>query len=129
MTEDSLIITIQKVDKDTETAEALLGFVKSFSWEEVKEHTVRVIKNWEFKGTRQIPHVSPHPKVHGIIPVSKHSIDQTDTGGTPVNNMTEAIHTVKSTLTREEWQRRISDCQSSGMSVKAWCEANNVKPC
>lgn len=49
MTEDSLIITIQKVDKDTETAEALLGFVKSFSWEEVKEHTVRVIKNWEFK--------------------------------------------------------------------------------
>ena len=43
-----------------------------------------------------------------------------------MNNMTEAIHTVKSTLTREEWQRRISDCQSSGMSVKAWCEANNV---
>ena len=35
MTEDSLIITIQKVDKDTETAEALLEFVKSFSWEEV----------------------------------------------------------------------------------------------
>ena len=43
-----------------------------------------------------------------------------------MNYMTEAIHTVKSTLTREEWQRRISDCQSSGMSVKAWCEANNV---
>ena len=43
-----------------------------------------------------------------------------------MNNMTEAIHIVKSTLTREEWQRRISDCQSSGMSVKAWCEANNV---
>ena len=43
-----------------------------------------------------------------------------------MNNMTEAIHTVKSTLTREEWQRHISDCQSSGMSVKAWCEANNV---
>ena len=43
-----------------------------------------------------------------------------------MNNMTETIHTVKATLTREEWQRRISDCQSSGMSVKAWCEANNV---
>ena len=45
-----------------------------------------------------------------------------------MNNMAEAIHTVKSTLTREEWQRRISDCQSSGMSVKAWCAANNVPP-
>ena len=49
MTENNLIITIQKVDKDTETAEALLEFVKSFSWNEVKEHTVRVIKNWEFE--------------------------------------------------------------------------------
>ena len=43
-----------------------------------------------------------------------------------MNNMTKAIHTVKANLTREEWQRRISDCQNSGMSVKAWCEANNV---
>ena len=49
MTEDSLIITIKKVDKDTETAVALLDFVKSFSWNEVKEHTVRVIGNWEFE--------------------------------------------------------------------------------
>ena len=49
MTENNLFITIRKVDKDTETAEALLGFVKSFSWDEVKEHTVRVIKNWEFE--------------------------------------------------------------------------------
>ena len=49
MTEDSLIITIQKVDKDTETAEALLGFVKNFSWLDVKEHTVRVLENWEFE--------------------------------------------------------------------------------
>ena len=49
MTENNLFITIRKVDKDTEISEALLEFVKSFSWEEVKEHTVRVIENWEFE--------------------------------------------------------------------------------
>ena len=49
MTENSLFITIEKVDKGTKTAAALLEFVKSFSWEEVKEHTVRVIKDWEFE--------------------------------------------------------------------------------
>ena len=49
MTANNFIITIQKVDKDTETAEALLRFVQNFSWEEVKEHTVRVIENWEFE--------------------------------------------------------------------------------
>ena len=49
MTEKSLFITIEKVDKGTKTAAALLEFVKSFSWEEVKDHTVRVIKEWEFE--------------------------------------------------------------------------------
>ena len=49
MTENHLIITIKKVEKDTETAVALLEFVKNFSWNDVKEHTVRVIKNWEFE--------------------------------------------------------------------------------
>ena len=39
---------IQKVDKDTELAKKLLTFVENFSWSEVKEHTVRVIQNWEF---------------------------------------------------------------------------------
>lgn len=49
MTESNLNVTIKKVDKGTETAAALLEFVKGFSWEEVKEHTVRVIENWEFE--------------------------------------------------------------------------------
>ena len=44
-----MTITIKKVDKGTESAVALLEFVKNFSWEEVKEHTIRVIKNWEFE--------------------------------------------------------------------------------
>ena len=49
MAENKLSITIKKVDKGTKTAEELLEFVESFSWDEVKEHTARVIKNWEFE--------------------------------------------------------------------------------
>lgn len=49
MSEIDLNITIQKVDKGTDRAEDLLEFVKSFSWDAVKEHTVRVIKNWELE--------------------------------------------------------------------------------
>ena len=41
-------VEICKVDKDTKMADRLLEFVENFSWEEVKEHTVRVIKNWEY---------------------------------------------------------------------------------
>ena len=48
MTGNDLSVTIRKVDQGTDTARALLEFVKSFSWEEVKAHTVRVIENWEF---------------------------------------------------------------------------------
>ena len=49
MTAKRLFITIKKVDKDTESEKELLKFVQNFSWEAVKEHTVRVIKNWEFE--------------------------------------------------------------------------------
>ncbi|MBE6564127.1 MAG: GNAT family N-acetyltransferase [Ruminococcaceae bacterium] len=38
-----------KVDKGTPTANDLLNFVKNFSWLDVKEHTVRVLENWEFE--------------------------------------------------------------------------------
>ena len=37
-------VEICKVDKDTKMADCLLEFVENFSWEEVKEHTVRVIR-------------------------------------------------------------------------------------
>lgn len=41
-------VEIRKVDKDSKLASDLLEFVKNFSWEEVKEHTIRVLSNWEF---------------------------------------------------------------------------------
>ena len=43
------MIIIRKVDKDTETARKLLDFAEHFSWLEVKEHTVKVIRDWEFE--------------------------------------------------------------------------------
>ncbi len=42
-------IELQKVDKCTPLADDLLDFVKNFSWLDVKEHTVRVLENWEFE--------------------------------------------------------------------------------
>ena len=42
-------VEFQKVDKSTPLADSLLNFVENFSWHEVKEHTIRVIKNWEFE--------------------------------------------------------------------------------
>lgn len=40
---------IKKVDRGTALADELLCFVEHFSWLEVREHTVRVIQNWEFE--------------------------------------------------------------------------------
>ena len=42
-------IKFQKVDPDTELMQQLTDFVAAFSWEEVKEHTLRVLSNWEFE--------------------------------------------------------------------------------
>lgn len=42
------LVEIQKVDKGTPLADNLLNFVENFSWLDIKEHTVRVIKKWEF---------------------------------------------------------------------------------
>lgn len=42
-------IKFQKVDSDTELMQQLTDFVATFSWEEVKEHTLRVLSNWEFE--------------------------------------------------------------------------------
>lgn len=43
------LIEIQKVDQNTYLADDLLNFVENFSWLDVKEHTVKVIQNWEFE--------------------------------------------------------------------------------
>lgn len=43
-----------------------------------------------------------------------------------MSNLTTAITEIKSKVSLQEWQQRVLDCQSSGMSVKAWCYANGI---
>lgn len=43
-------LEIRKVDKGTELADKLIHFVEHFSWEEVKEHTLSVLRTWELTG-------------------------------------------------------------------------------
>ena len=39
---------IKRVDKDTELANKLINFVENFSWEDVKEHMLEVLRSWAF---------------------------------------------------------------------------------
>ena len=43
-----------------------------------------------------------------------------------MTNITTAITEIKNKVSLQEWQQRILDCQSSGMSIKAWCQANGI---
>ena len=43
-----------------------------------------------------------------------------------MTNLTTAITKIKSKVSLQEWQQRILECQSSGMSVKAWCQQNRI---
>jgi len=43
-----------------------------------------------------------------------------------MSNITTAITEIKSKVSLQEWQQRVLDCQNSGMSVKAWCQANGI---
>ena len=41
-------IEIIKIENNTPLKEKLLKFVENFSWEEVKEHTLKIIRDWYF---------------------------------------------------------------------------------
>ena len=41
-------VVIKKVESDTEMLKQLLDFVRTFSWEEVREHTLQLIESWGF---------------------------------------------------------------------------------
>jgi transposase-like protein len=43
-----------------------------------------------------------------------------------MNKITTEITEIKTTVSMEQWQQRIMDCQQSGMSIKAWCQENGV---
>ena len=41
-------LEIRKVDRDTGLAEKLIHFVENFSWDDVKEHTLWMLRTWVF---------------------------------------------------------------------------------
>ena len=41
-------LEIKKVDRDTELHSMLIDFVEHFSWEDVREHTLWMLRNWQF---------------------------------------------------------------------------------
>ena len=43
-----------------------------------------------------------------------------------MSNITTRITEIKNKVSLKEWQQRVVDCQSSGMSAKAWCQANGI---
>ena len=43
-----------------------------------------------------------------------------------MKEITPAITEIKAKVSMQDWQQRIIDCQSSGMSVKAWCRENGI---
>lgn len=43
-----------------------------------------------------------------------------------MNKITTAITEIKTTVSLEQWQQRIMECQQSGMSIKAWCRENGA---
>jgi uncharacterized protein YcfJ len=39
----------------------------------------------------------------------------------------DKITAVKSEYRLQQWTAKIEECRTSGTSIKAWCEANNIK--
>lgn len=41
--------------------------------------------------------------------------------------MGKEIQTVKNQMTLKNWAEEVAECQSSGMTVSAWCELHGIK--
>ncbi len=64
-------IVIKKVDKDTEPADKLIEFVENFSWEEVKEHTLWMLKNWNYSDWETMFVAMIDGKIVGMVSIMK----------------------------------------------------------
>ena len=64
-------IELKKVDKGTLLANDLLIFVENFSWLDVKEHTMRVLKNWEFEEWETPFAAIANGKIVGMVTIMK----------------------------------------------------------
>lgn len=71
--DDKNEIIIRKVSRDTELADKLLRFVEDFSWIEVRDHTVRSIRDWTFEDWE-----TPFAAVDSDLVVGMATIARTD---------------------------------------------------
>lgn len=62
---------IEKVDRNTELADELIRFVESFSWEEVKAHTLQVLRNWEFTDWETMFVALVNGQIVGMVSIAK----------------------------------------------------------
>ena len=63
--------SIQKVDKGTKLASELLSFVSDCSWDDVKEHMVKMISDWKFTDWETMFVAKADGKIIGITSVMK----------------------------------------------------------
>ncbi len=63
--------SIQKVDKGTKLASELLSFVSDCSWDDVKEHMVKMISDWEFTDWETMFVAKADGKIIGMTSVMK----------------------------------------------------------
>lgn len=64
-------IVIKKVEKDSEPADKLIEFVENFSWEEVKEHTLWMLKNWNYSDWETMFVAMIDGKIVGMVSIMK----------------------------------------------------------
>jgi GNAT superfamily N-acetyltransferase len=64
-------ITVQKVEKDSELAQKLLRFVADFSWEEVREHTLQTLQQWNFTDWEAVFAAVDDERVVGMVTLLK----------------------------------------------------------
>ncbi len=62
---------IRKVDKDTELSKQLIDFVRNFSWDEVREHTLHVLENWELSDWETPFAAISEGRIIGMVTVMK----------------------------------------------------------
>lgn len=63
--------SIQKVEKGTVLADELLSFVSNSSWNDVKEHMIKLISNWEFIDWEGVFVAKADGKIIGMTSVMK----------------------------------------------------------
>lgn len=64
-------VEIKKVDQNTELAKKLVDFVEHFSWEEVKEHLLQMLRSWSFTDWETMFVAMAEGKIVGMTSILK----------------------------------------------------------